>query len=64
MQLTKDFGVFSRTEAAKFLGGICLTTLNRLKIPKLKIRRRVFYRLEDLKNWVFENTNFSQEEKR
>jgi len=46
-ELTKEDGLFSRNEAAKYLGGICLTTLHRLKIPKLRIRRRVFYRIVD-----------------
>jgi len=46
--------LLSRNDAAKFLGGICLTTLHRLKIPKLRIRRRVFYRHEDLKCWLVE----------
>jgi hypothetical protein len=44
--------LLSRKEASHYLGGICLTTLHRLKIPQLKIRRRVFYRIEDLQFWI------------
>jgi len=49
MQDVKEKDILSRCEAAQYLGGICKTTLFRLNIPQLKIRRRVFYRIEDLK---------------
>jgi len=55
--ITNQATVLSREEAAKFLGGICLTTLHRLCIPKIKIRRRTFYRIEDLKSWLIEQMN-------
>jgi hypothetical protein len=35
--------VINRKEAARFLG-ICLTTLDRLDIPRCKVRRRVLYK--------------------
>ena len=44
--------LLSRKEAARFLGGICLTTLARLSIPCVRIRRRVFYKREVLELWV------------
>lgn len=44
--------LLSRKETAGYLGGICLTTLSRLDIPQVKIRRRVFYRKVDVKNWL------------
>jgi hypothetical protein len=48
--------VLNRKSAAEFLGGICLTTLARLKIPQVHIRRRVFYRIADLDKWLAEHT--------
>ena len=51
----QENNLLNRHDAARYLGGICLTILNRLKIPKLKIRRRTFYRLVDLNNWVSNN---------
>jgi hypothetical protein len=44
--------LLSRQEAAAYLGGICLTTLSRLAIPQVKIRRRVFYRKADIEKWL------------
>ena len=43
--------LLTRREASKELR-CSLTTLNRLEIPKVKIRRRVFYRLETIKAWI------------
>ena len=48
--------LFSRKQAAEFLG-ICKTTLDRLNIPKTKIRRRVLYRQAMLEKWLIENTH-------
>jgi len=45
--------IMSRAEAANFLG-ICLTTLDRLNIPRTKIRKRVLYRKATLDTWVAE----------
>ena len=47
--------VLSRKEAAGYLG-ICKTTLDRLNIPKTKIRRRVLYRREILAKWLSQHT--------
>jgi len=43
--------VLSRKEAAKYLG-ICLTTLDRLDIPRLRIRHRVMYKRLALIKWL------------
>lgn len=56
MNNLKNEALFSRQEAAQFLGGVCLTTLGRLNIPKLKIRRRTFYRREDIDKWILNQT--------
>ena len=53
-----DFGtidILSRREAAVFLG-ICLTTLDRLDIPRTRIRNRVMYKREALNRWVDNHT--------
>jgi hypothetical protein len=44
--------LIERKTAAQYLGGISLTTLSRLPIPLVRIRRRVFYRKIDLENYV------------
>jgi hypothetical protein len=50
-----DKEVLSRLEAAEFLG-VCLSTLDRLDIPKTKIRDRILYKREVLRKWVDEHT--------
>ena len=47
--------IFSRRQAAEFLG-ICRTTLDRLDIPRIKIRRRVMYKRAALERWLDEHT--------
>jgi len=47
--------VLSRKDAAIFLG-ICRTTLDRMDIPRVKIRRRVLYRQSVLLSWLEKNT--------
>jgi len=59
--MNNDFGtsdILSRREAAKYLG-ICLTTLDRLDIPRTKIRHRVMYKYDVLKKWVDDHTENS-----
>jgi hypothetical protein len=51
----KNIDILSRREAAVFMG-ICRTTLDRLDIPKTKIRRRVMYKREVLEKWLDEHT--------
>jgi hypothetical protein len=48
--------IINRRKSAEYLGGICLTTLDRLGIPHIQIRRRVFYRKNDLDKWLTEHT--------
>jgi len=50
--------VLSRREAAKYLG-VCLTTLDRLDIPKTRIRHRVMFKLDVLKKWIDDHTEGS-----
>jgi hypothetical protein len=52
MNETKE--ILSRRETADLLG-ICLTSLNKLSIPKTQIRRRVFYRRATIENWLQTN---------
>jgi hypothetical protein len=47
--------LFDRKEAAVFLR-ICKTTLDKLPIPRIKIRRRVFYRRSELEQWLIQNS--------
>ena len=48
--------ILSRRQAAEFLG-ICRTTLDRLDIPRIKIRRRILFRREILLQWLDEHTD-------
>ena len=53
-----DFGtpdILSRKEAACVLG-VCLTTFDRLDIPRLKIRRRVMIKRDALNKWINDQT--------
>jgi hypothetical protein len=53
-----DFGtseILSRREAAAFLG-VCKATLDRLDIPKTRIRHRVMYKRVVLTKWVDDHT--------
>ena len=53
-----DFGtpdVLSRREAAAVLG-ICLTTLDRLDIPRTRVRHRVMYKRVIINKWIDEHT--------
>ena len=47
--------ILSRKQAAQFLG-ICLTTLDRLNIPRIRIRHRVLYKRDVLNQWIDEQT--------
>ena len=47
--------IMSRRQAAQFLG-ICLTTLDRLDIPRIRIRHRVMFKLDLLKKWIDRQT--------
>jgi hypothetical protein len=54
--------ILSRRQAAEFLG-ICKTTLDRLDIPRTKIRRRVMYQRDILERWLNENTEGKRDER-
>ena len=47
--------ILSRKEAATFLG-VCLTTLDRLDIPKTRVRHRVMYNRGVLDKWIDKHT--------
>ena len=47
--------ILSRKQAAQFLG-ICLTTLDRLDIPRTRIRHRVLYKRDVLNKWIDSQT--------
>jgi len=54
-----DFGtddILSRREAAEYLG-VCRATLDRLDIPKTRIRHRVMFKRGVLIKWVDEHTD-------
>ncbi len=56
--MSNDFNtleILSRREAAEYLG-ICRATLDRLDIPKTRIRHRVLYKREVLNKWIDEHT--------
>jgi hypothetical protein len=47
--------ILSRTEAAAYLR-VCKTTLDRLDIPRIRIRRRVVFKKAVLDTWLDEHT--------
>jgi hypothetical protein len=60
--MNHDFGtadILSRREAAAYLG-ICRTTLDRLDIPKTRIRHRVMFKREVLNKWIDAHTEKSK----
>jgi hypothetical protein len=54
--------IMNRREAAAFLG-ICLTTLDRLDIPRTRIRHRVMFKRDVLIKWIDEHTDSGKKEK-
>jgi len=51
----KRADILTRKEAAKFIG-VCQNTLDQLNIPRTKVRRRVFYKRDEINKWIDENT--------
>jgi hypothetical protein len=51
--------LLNRKEASVYLR-ICKTTLDKLSIPRVRIRRRVFYRRLELEKWLFQNTQIKE----
>jgi hypothetical protein len=47
--------ILSRRAAAAYLG-ICLTTLDRLDVPRTRVRHRVMYKRDVLNKWIDDNT--------
>jgi len=52
IQPAKD--VMSRAQAAAYIG-IGKSTLDRLNIPKIQIRRRVLFKKETIDKWLSQN---------
>jgi len=59
METTTNIEILSRKKAAEFLG-VCLTTLDRLDIPRTKIRHKVMYRRDLLDRWLVKQTETSK----
>jgi len=51
MNTTTISDVLSRKEAAEYLS-ICKTTLDKLPIPRIQLRRRVVYKKADIDAWL------------
>jgi len=47
--------IMTRKQTAKFIG-ICLSTLDRLGIPKTKVSHRIFYKTSVVRKWIDANT--------
>jgi excisionase family DNA binding protein len=43
--------IFTRQQAAEYLY-VCRTTLDRLGIPRIQIRRRVLFKKQDIEKWL------------
>jgi len=54
--------VLDRKSTAQLLGGICLTTLSRLDLPRIKIRRRVFYKRSEVLAYINSKTEAKPKE--
>jgi hypothetical protein len=55
--------ILSRKKAAAFLG-ICLTSLDRLDIPRTKIGHRVMFKRDVLEKWIDEHTDSNKRGKK
>jgi len=53
--MTANKEVLSRAEAAAYIG-IGKSTLDRLDIPKIKIRKRILFKKEIIDKWLAQNT--------
>ena len=51
MKHTVSSELFDRKETAQYFR-ICRSTLDSLPIPRIQIRRRVFYRKPDVDKWL------------
>jgi len=51
----KKADILTRKEAAVFIG-VCENTLDKLDIPRTKVRRRIFFKREILLKWIDDHT--------
>jgi excisionase family DNA binding protein len=56
---TQPKDVMSRAQAAAYIG-IGKSTLDRLNIPKIQIRRRVLFKKEAIDRWLSQHTTKEQ----
>jgi len=47
--------ILTRKQAAEFIG-VCQNTLDQLDIPRTKVRRRVFYKRDEINKWIDDHT--------
>lgn len=47
--------ILTRKQAAEFIG-VCENTLDLLGIPRTKVRRRVFYKRDEINKWLDSHT--------
>lgn len=55
MEIAKEKQVFTRAEAALYLS-VCVTTLDKLGIPHVKLNRFVRYKKADIDAWLSEHS--------
>jgi len=51
----KKADLLTRKEAAVFIG-VCENTLDKLDIPRTRVRRRIFFKREILLKWIDDHT--------
>jgi hypothetical protein len=51
--------VLTRKEAASLVR-VCLTSLDKMRLPVIRIGRRVFYRKATLENWLATHEQFKE----
>jgi len=51
--------LLNRKEAAAYLR-ICKTTLDKLRIPRIKVRHKVIYRKQELEQWLVNNMQLKE----
>ncbi len=54
--------ILSRREAAQYLG-VCKATLDKLDLPKTRIRHRVMFKRDVLNKWIDEHTDKTKKDK-
>jgi hypothetical protein len=56
MNTTMAIGeILSRKQAAEYMG-VCQNTLDRFDLPRIKVRRRVMYRISVIDEWLARHT--------